>query len=396
MATVFYSWQSDLPGNTNRGFIETALKKALADLEEDPAVQDSPRLDKDTQGVPGSPDIVNEILAKIRAAEVCVFDISIVAKNDVRKLPNPNVMIELGYALRHHPFQKIIMVFNTATGDTKELPFDLGFKRALTYHAEEGEEIDRSKERAELAGKLTAQLKLVFAHNEANRFTPAEIEFFSAVYDNARVFLNLRAEMEDRSLNPHAKWLREESGTIGDSLRNLATEDAAQQHPRIVEDLKTCADKLDKVKAWLPLIGARAHQEFVASMDEAAEAARTLLEKATPAVRQKLAKVDTSSEKRKLARLARSQFDRLKTAVEQKDSTHFAAIREALEGTGISMLKLAAALEVLGDADAGDFRTAAHALHIAAIVKSQEIGFREIQALVARLDPVLKPLARFG
>ena len=71
-------------------------------------------------------------------------------------------------------------------------------------------------------------------------------------------------------------------------------------------------------------------------------------------------------------------------------------MRDALEATGIGMLKLAAALEVLGDADAGDFRPAGHVLHVAAIVKSQEVSYREVEALVARLDPVLKPLARFA
>lgn len=397
MATVFYSWQSDLPGNTNRGFIETALKKALDDLKKDPDVEESPReLTKDTLGIPGSPDIVNVILSKIRAAEVCVFDVSIVAENKVRKLPNPNVMIELGYALRHHPFQKIIMVFNTETGDLKDLPFDLGFKRALTYHAPAGEGVDRSAARAELAGKLTAQLKLVFEHNEANRFTPSEVEFFNAIYDNARVFLNDHAELEDRNLWMHFNMLRDQAGSIGGRLRDLATDNVAQQHPGIGDDLKACAGKLDAVKAWLPRMGGHAYQEFVMAMEEAAEAARTLLEKATPAVRQKFANADASPNKSKLARQARDQFERLKTAVEQKDSTHLAAIREALEGTGLNMLRLVAVLEVLGDADAGYFRPAAHVLHIAAIEKSQVIGYREEEELIERLDPVLKPLARFA
>jgi hypothetical protein len=113
-------------------------------------------------------------------------------------------------------------------------------------------------------------------------------------------------------------------------------------------------------------------------------------------VRQKLAKHDTSAIKRTLARQARDQFNRLKTAVEQKDSTHLATIREALEGTGINMLILAADLEVLEDADAEDFRRAAHVLHVAAIVKSREASFREVEALVARLGTVLKSLSRFA
>lgn len=32
MRTVFYSWQSDLPNATNRGFIEDCLDRALEEL----------------------------------------------------------------------------------------------------------------------------------------------------------------------------------------------------------------------------------------------------------------------------------------------------------------------------------------------------------------------------
>lgn len=69
-STIFYSWQSDLPNKTNRGFIEDALEKAITQLKKDVAVYeaergDGMRLDKDTKNLPGSPAIVQAIFDKI-------------------------------------------------------------------------------------------------------------------------------------------------------------------------------------------------------------------------------------------------------------------------------------------------------------------------------------------
>ena len=57
MSVVFYSWQSDLPNATNRGFIQTALEKAAKAIREDDSIHVEPVVDRDIQGVPGSPNI---------------------------------------------------------------------------------------------------------------------------------------------------------------------------------------------------------------------------------------------------------------------------------------------------------------------------------------------------
>jgi hypothetical protein len=94
--TVFYSWQSDLPNNTNRGFIEDALEKAIKQLNKQLTVQEAERseelkLDKDTQGVPGSPPIVQAIFDKISSAAVFVPDVTFVGKTyEGRPVLNPH------------------------------------------------------------------------------------------------------------------------------------------------------------------------------------------------------------------------------------------------------------------------------------------------------------------
>jgi hypothetical protein len=153
---VFYSWQSDLPNPTNRGFIQTALEAATKTLREDGSVQVVPVVDRDTAGVPGSPDISSTIFGKIDQALVFVCDVSIInhgTKDERRLTPNPNVLIELGYALKALGSHRIIMVMNTAFGAVEQLPFDLRLKRVLTYSASVGD-AERSPERKKLQGAL--------------------------------------------------------------------------------------------------------------------------------------------------------------------------------------------------------------------------------------------------
>lgn len=124
--TIFYSWQSDLPNRTNRGFIQDALERVAEDVRSDDALAIEPVVDRDTAGVPGSPAISDTILQKIGRADVFVPDVSIVMSGSAgRSSPNPNVVMELGYAVAQLGWDRIIMVMNTAFGDVTQLPFDL-------------------------------------------------------------------------------------------------------------------------------------------------------------------------------------------------------------------------------------------------------------------------------
>src|SRR5437016_4133828 len=125
-STVFYSWQSDLPNSTNRGFIEKALTDAVTTIRDDGSLRVEPVVDRDTAGVPGAPDIAATIFQKIDAAAAFVCDVSpVTAANSPRPCPNPNVLVELGYALKTLGPERIVMVLNRAYGRVEDLPFDL-------------------------------------------------------------------------------------------------------------------------------------------------------------------------------------------------------------------------------------------------------------------------------
>ncbi len=139
--TIFYSWQSDLPNNSNRSFIEKSIKKAIS-LSEELSIYMN--YDRDTLGVNGSPDISHTIFEKIEQSSLFICDISIINNESTeRKLPNPNVLIELGYAIGVLGWEKIICIMNEDYGSVSLLPFDLRQHRIVTYSGRESKDKDR-------------------------------------------------------------------------------------------------------------------------------------------------------------------------------------------------------------------------------------------------------------
>ena len=161
---VFWSWQSDTPRGTGRHFVENVLKDVIAEIaveyEEAGRPESRPELDKDTQGEAGLVAIVDTIFAKIRNASVFVADVTPVAMVESRKradgsatkvkpVPNPNVMIELGYALSALGHSRIVCVANDAhLPSVEDLPFDLRHRRGPITFALEPNASSVQKEKA--------------------------------------------------------------------------------------------------------------------------------------------------------------------------------------------------------------------------------------------------------
>ncbi|BBK44870.1 hypothetical protein STVA_48900 [Allostella vacuolata] len=155
--SVFYSWQSDLPSKGNRNFIEAALNKALGAISRDKDVNIEPVLDRDTADTSGAADIAGSIFAKIAAADVFVADVSLIGTAGSRDTPNPNVLVELGYAVAELGWENIILVLNGEFGGPERLPFDLRGRLTVVYRLNES--TDRSNERGILQGRLEAALR---------------------------------------------------------------------------------------------------------------------------------------------------------------------------------------------------------------------------------------------
>ena len=134
--TIFYSWQSDRPNRTTRGFIEDALKKAIRNLGRQSSDVYAPlrdlEFDKDTKGTAGSPPIADTIFRKIEQCAVFVPDLTFCGTTrDGRPIPNANVLIEYGWALAKLGHERIVGVMNAAYGKPtpETVPFNIRHTR---------------------------------------------------------------------------------------------------------------------------------------------------------------------------------------------------------------------------------------------------------------------------
>ena len=143
MKTIFYSWQSDLPSEINQQFIEKCIESAIERLNDKYKIEESPRnhkikMERDVKDTPGSPSIVDTIFNKIDKCSLFIADLTFVARTSEnpktkkkKKVPNPNVLIEYGYATKALGENRILSLMNTEFGEPEEesLPFNIRHKK---------------------------------------------------------------------------------------------------------------------------------------------------------------------------------------------------------------------------------------------------------------------------
>lgn len=134
MKNIFFSWQSDLDSKTHRNYIERCIKNSIRSLNKEEELNVFLEYDRDTIGLHGSPDISLTIFNKIDKCSLYIADVSNIIQNQARLMPNPNVLLELGYAINVLGWEKIICFFDINTGSIEDLPFDIRQKRILAYN----------------------------------------------------------------------------------------------------------------------------------------------------------------------------------------------------------------------------------------------------------------------
>ena len=169
---VFYSWQSDLPDVTNRQAIRSGLRTASNKFEgENPTMRVN--IDEATRGEPGSPNIPATIMEKIRSCDAFVCDITTInssAAADFRRVPNPNVAFELGFAVATVGWSRIVMLFNTAVARVEEAPFDFDRHKILPYKIEISDPKNKGSQ-AQLAASLGQAIATIAKHKPTKPFS---------------------------------------------------------------------------------------------------------------------------------------------------------------------------------------------------------------------------------
>lgn len=153
---VFFSWQSDLSANQTTRFIEESIEIAKSLLPDSILLVP----DEATRNRLGSPDIVNSIFQKIDECDLFIADVSIVGHYtlaavdgdapETKYIPNPNVLLELGYAAARLSWDRCICLANTKFGAISNLPFDLNHRRITDFSYEGSTRKQKLSEIAEI------------------------------------------------------------------------------------------------------------------------------------------------------------------------------------------------------------------------------------------------------
>lgn len=205
--TIFYSWQSDLPNNSNRGFIEACINQAIKEINKVVPFKLEISIDRDTQNEHGTPNILESIFKKIDRSKIFIADISIInsGSND-RKCPNPNVLVELGYAARVLGWERIICLYNTDYGKVEDLPFDLRQRRPIQYSLKNS---DKAKIKKSISKIISASI--------------VELHKNGGLYDIVDDYIKEKVDTEILSL----------AGHLGKLLFNYSSVSAPEAFQRI-------------------------------------------------------------------------------------------------------------------------------------------------------------------
>lgn len=135
---LFFSWQSD--DNKTKKILSDAIKKAVKDIRVYHNYNIT--IEESTSNTSGSPQIVQTILDKIDSCDIFLADITPVCnyskqlgnnQSITKQVPNPNVLMELGYALSAVGMYYTICAAHQGEWNSNDLPFDINHNRIYAF-----------------------------------------------------------------------------------------------------------------------------------------------------------------------------------------------------------------------------------------------------------------------
>lgn len=138
--TVFYVWQSDY--NPSRTSIAEKLEEVAARLNGKHKLVVPLRIETAARVGDGATRIDVVLLQRIREADIVVADVTPVCAYDNRLMPNPNVLIEIGYALASRAPEHLMLIARRARiaellqqNPDARFPFDIDHVNRIEYEA---------------------------------------------------------------------------------------------------------------------------------------------------------------------------------------------------------------------------------------------------------------------
>ena len=216
---IFLSWQSDR--HDCRNFVSSVIEQLPKQLDDVATIE----IDRDTSNIPGSPDIGDTIFEKINRCDFFVADITLINDrgSQCRRTPNPNVLIELGYAIKAVGWDRIILLQCKDYGDIEELPFDINHRRIASFTMgvneadDQKKQVIRSESKKLVINNIAESIKLLKSKNQLYGGSRGKIPKFDILWKgNQGYMMNLKLKIRNvssmiiSSLNPnttiHIEW----------------------------------------------------------------------------------------------------------------------------------------------------------------------------------------------
>lgn len=138
--TLFFSWQSD--DTKSQKILESKLQAAIDFLKENEGIDLT--IDYSTLGKSGMASIDQTILEKIDACDIFLADITPLisysktegnGQSVIKEMPNPNVLLELGYAMSAIGVDYVIPVAHQGKWVAANLPFDINHHTIYSFNS---------------------------------------------------------------------------------------------------------------------------------------------------------------------------------------------------------------------------------------------------------------------
>ncbi|MCH5158454.1 MAG: hypothetical protein J1F33_04570 [Clostridiales bacterium] len=147
---VFYSWQSDLPET------KKYISNCLNNIAKEQFGEHSIRISRDARNSNGSVNLAETLFRKISQSVIFVADLSIInAEFKGRKCCNPNVLLELGYAINNLGIENILILFDSKYGNVEDLPFDIRQNKIIKFNSENNNKFLKNTLKAEISQILS-------------------------------------------------------------------------------------------------------------------------------------------------------------------------------------------------------------------------------------------------
>lgn len=184
--TIFYSWQMDTPKSENYSYIQKILSSAINEIK---SLYDvSINISTDSRGENGSNSIDVTILNQISNSDIFIADITptstienINEDGDVKKMkkiPNPNVMYELGYAVNSLGWNRVILVWNDKYGNKDFAPFDIRNHISVSYYKDNDTKLNRKLNLKEIIDEKILKYDQLLIENQKREDLKFDLKLF--------------------------------------------------------------------------------------------------------------------------------------------------------------------------------------------------------------------------